>query len=55
MTKLTLCDIQQWIDRGNLDPDRPIDMSLLVRAKLIESCQDGVLLEGSVRDISLML
>ncbi|XP_065184508.1 uncharacterized protein LOC135815178 [Sycon ciliatum] len=46
-SEVTLDHIQKWIENGSLDPDRPIDMSLLVRAKLIESCEDGVKLVAS--------
>jgi large subunit ribosomal protein L15 len=46
---LNLERLQHWIDRGLIDPSRPITMRELYETRCVHGVKDGVKLLGDVR------
>lgn len=40
--------IQMWIDKGRLDPSKPITLNELVKSRCIHGIKDGIKLMGNV-------
>lgn len=52
MTPLNLDRLQHWIDRGLIDPSRPITMKELFETRCVHGIKDGVKLLGDVSCLS---
>lgn len=49
MTPLNLDRLQHWIDRGLIDPTKPITMRELYETRCVHGVKEGVKLLGDVR------